>query len=180
MATEGEDKRLDRQFEYQKFHIGVYVSLATAIVGASVFAKSEFAGLTDWRPLLPGSIVFLLLAGMCGGFVASSIPRAKTFAEFRSAKLGFCFPWELEAFEALSKASAGELRGWKRFRVRYLTASARTWESLEHFFFWIAMVQLAVFGGVAAIHDPPVNSGATATAAAAHQPSAQRSVVGPS
>ena len=70
--------------DYTRFHIGVYITLGAAGAGtikAGVFCVSE---------LLAG-ICLLVVAGMCGGVVGSSIPLFSTWSEFDRARLKVFF-----------------------------------------------------------------------------------------
>lgn len=121
-----DDKRLDRQLGYQQFHIGIYVSLATAIIGGSVFYGEKLTTITShqrWR--LAAAIVLLLLAGMCGGMVAVRVPRSSSYAMFADERYGFRFPG---------------------LRAEWPKLLSETWESWEHLFFWGAMVAMVWFG----------------------------------
>jgi hypothetical protein len=127
-----DDKRLDRQQAYQHFHIGIYISLFTAIIGASFLRKADLPELHALRFVLVAAIALLGLAGICGGTVASKIPSATDHSTFYKERIGFSFPW-----------SSGF---WPRFKTS-------TWESLEHLFFWIAM-GLLFWVGAALIFGP--------------------------
>lgn len=125
------DKRLDRQQAYQHFHIGIYISIGSAIFGASLFAREGIMLTDGLRMLLTGALICLLIAGMCGGLVAANIPRAASHAEL----LGIVFPARL--FQK---------------RPGYL-CTLKFWERWEHRFFWLAMLLLA-WGGIAVIWTP--------------------------
>ncbi len=72
-----EDKRLDRLFEYTKFHIGIYLSAASGLVALiGLSAKAEEGAfiikLVGSPPALAISFVLMIIAGMAGGILASS------------------------------------------------------------------------------------------------------------
>lgn len=117
------DTRVDRQQNYQHFHIGIYVSVATAIIGASFFINDKLPPVG--KLLLTSALLLLLGAGMCGGMVAAKLPSASTFEAFASERIGFSLPWSSSS--------------WPRWRPA-------TWEALEHLLFWFAMLALAAFG----------------------------------
>ncbi|HEY3951310.1 hypothetical protein [Phenylobacterium sp.] len=124
-----EDKRLDRQQAYQHFHIGIYLSLATAIMGASFFSGDKVADLVWWLKLLLFlSILLLLFAGACGGMVASQIPRVTSHNDLQTKRHGFSLPGQ-------------DSRG------RWPNLDGKTWEAWEHFYFWAAMIVLVAFTG---------------------------------
>jgi heme A synthase len=127
--AKSDDKRLDRQQAYQHFHIGIYMSLATAIMGASFFSGDKVAGLDDrLKLLLLLVVVFLLLAGAFGGMVASRIPASPSYEFFSRVPYGPALPGK-------KPENAWPWLRWK----------APVWESCEHLAFWIAMVILVVF-----------------------------------
>ena len=78
----GEDPRLDHLLTYTTFHIGVYISLVTALIGAGIFGRLD-------TPIVRFAIACFLVAGICGGVVGSSIPDFKDFAAFEKVDLGF-------------------------------------------------------------------------------------------
>jgi hypothetical protein len=83
------DEQLKVLMEYTKFHIGLYTTLCTLLIGVM-----GLEGLKDRSaPMLP-YLLFALIsfatAGAFGGLVGSSLPNYKTWESFMSAKLG---PW---------------------------------------------------------------------------------------
>jgi hypothetical protein len=77
-----EDGRLNHLLSYTTFHIGVYLSLVGALIGAGIFGSLDHG-------LLRFAVACFLIAGICGGVVGSSIPDYKEFAAFAEADLGF-------------------------------------------------------------------------------------------
>ena len=127
--------QLDLLFKYQTFHIGIYVTLGTGIIGAIVLKKQEFDK-TGVNPLpLSLAIISLLIAGMCGGFVVAKIPDFSEYAKFMESNVDF-------SIEGLFKINLGK---------------PRFWESLEHLFFWISMVLMAIYG-IFVISSPRLSS----------------------
>lgn len=132
--TDGEplelvDQRLDRQLDYQKFHIGIYLSLASAIIGGSAFfgdklGQVPFVG----RAVLALAIFFLMLAGACAGMVAVRIPRSPNYDYFARRRYAVGIP------------------GTKK--VIGPAMCAHEWEAWEHGFFWTGMALLTVFSAV--------------------------------
>ena len=112
----GPDNRLAHLLTYTTFHIGVYISLVTALIGAGIFEPELGESL-----LIRYSITCIVLAGMCGGIVGSNIPDHFDFNSYANAKIGF---WLTEIFN-----SGG---------------SYRTWIRLEHLFFWLGVLPLAL------------------------------------
>jgi hypothetical protein len=115
-----DDKQLDRQQSYQQFHLQIYVTLASALLAASVFADKEVKALHSHIWAIGMAIACLFLAGIFGGIVTSKIPEATTYKEYLDTRIGV---------------------GFARWEVRLLRP--KTWESLEHLCFWLAMFSLA-------------------------------------
>jgi hypothetical protein len=105
-------KRLERLYDYTKFHIGVYLTL----VGAFVAAMADKVGIVDpcSRWFFMPAIAAMLLAGVAGGVIASHLPEAGTFSEFEKQRISFLKRW---------------------FRRRYVW-----WAKVEHRAFWIGIL----------------------------------------
>ena len=119
MTQDLEDKRLDRLLDYTKFHIGIYLSIGGGIVALLGSDKADwvFAYLRSQTQLLGWSLVFMVVAGLCGGIVASSTTIYKSFDEF----------W-------LSK------QGPMNFKIM----PGQYWAMLEHIAFWISIIIFSV------------------------------------
>jgi len=116
-----EDKRLERLYDYTKFHIGIYLSSAA---GLAALLGSKDAGwiistLIGNQYLLYIAFFLMVLAGMCGGIVATSITECQSFNEFWSEK----------------KHAPSTLKVWK--------AKGQNWVAREHGFFWASLIVLA-------------------------------------
>ena len=129
-----EDKRLERLYDYTKFHIGIYLSTAA---GIAALLGSEKTGwfvaqlVTQNKEMLYTALVFMILAGMCGGIVASSTIEHKNFEDF----------WEKPQGPT---------------SIPCLRLTGRIWAAWEHAFFWASLLVLAYsiavgFSGVAPI-----------------------------
>jgi protein tyrosine phosphatase (PTP) superfamily phosphohydrolase (DUF442 family) len=92
--------------DYTKFHIGFYLTFAG--IGVTL-VKTNVTGLAWLAPSFAG----LLLAGICGGVIASNIPLFSGFEAFKSERIGF---WHFK---------------WWRYS---------TWAFLEHLGFWFAVL----------------------------------------
>ena len=68
--------------DYTVFHIGVYITLGTGILGVEALKKID-----HWS--LRWAMGFLLAAGLAGGTIAGNIPHYTTFNAFTEAKLSF-------------------------------------------------------------------------------------------
>lgn len=132
-ACEGkptEDKRLERLYDYTKFHIGIYLSAAAGVATliGSEHAQWVLAGLIGNKSLLYVAFLFIVLAGMCGGMVATSVIEKKTFDEF----------WTSEH---------------RPRTLCFLKGTGENWVHREHGFFWASLLALVV--AVVWRSDPP-------------------------
>ena len=120
--SDSEDKQLARLYDYTKFHIGIYLSTAA---GIAALLGAEHAGwfLSEFvepnRRELYAALAFMIMAGGCGGVVASSTIECKTFNQFWNADHGPAGP------------------GW-------LKMEGRKWAAYEHRCFWLSLLLLAV------------------------------------
>ena len=112
-----EDKRLDRLFDYTKFHIGIYVSTGGALVTliGLAAAKAEegayIAKLVGSPTALAISFFLMVVAGMAGGVIASSSTECKSYEDLWAQPQG-------------------------PFGLRIVTG--RIWAAIEHAAFWMS------------------------------------------
>jgi hypothetical protein len=120
------ETQLKLMMDYTLFHIGAYITLTTllvALLGLEGF-KQRAAGM---KRFLLGTLVCFIIAGICGGVVASNIPYFKTFDALQRANIGpFLF---IHAMPMV------------------------VWTSLEHTAFWagvgialIGVIRVVIFG----------------------------------
>jgi hypothetical protein len=83
-----EDSRLANLMTYTVFHIGVYVSLFTALIGVGIFGKLD-------HPILRFAVGCFFVAGVAGAVVGSNIPEHPDFSSFAGTPLG---PWGIPLF----------------------------------------------------------------------------------
>jgi hypothetical protein len=102
-------------FEYTVFHIGIYITMSAALVAADVFWRKKTIA-------LPIAVFFLLIAGACGGSIASNVPNAAA----QNASL-----------QAYLADSPTLFFGWK---ADFLSIGILT--QVEHGAFWIAILTL--------------------------------------
>jgi hypothetical protein len=115
-----EDSRLGNLLSYTTFHVGIYISLVTAFIGAGIFGKLD-------HPVLHWAVGCFLVAGMCGGVVASNITAHRNMDEFSAAEHG----------------------SWLFKRIRY-----NYWTFIEHLAFWLGILPVAflfIWSGATAI-----------------------------
>lgn len=108
-------ERVKLLFEYTKFHIGVYLTLASVLVGI-LSLKQDF-GFVVIPQLLTTAIVFIMIAGAAGGTIVSRLTKVKSYTEFHDNKTG---PIRSELF-------TGEI-----------------WTYIEHLSFWAGILFAAL------------------------------------
>ena len=113
-SSSGSSKELERVkllFDYTKFHIGVYLTLASALIAAFASKATE-----DWvvnRSLIKVGIAFIVVAGVAGGVVGSSVPYfARSTDIYRERTGPLSFTW----------------------------LSIRWWTHIEHAGFWVGLL----------------------------------------
>lgn len=109
------DRRLDRLFDYTKFHISLCLSGAGALVTliGSAERNAFIQSLIGSPRLLATALLALIVAAIAGGVIASSSTACRTFDQF----------WN---------EPQGPLVGrWFR---------GRTWAAIEHGAFWAAVL----------------------------------------
>lgn len=137
-ADVDKDPQLERLFDYTKFHIGIYLSAAGALLALVGVADklTQLEAIVAWPPMLGLSLICMVMAGMAGGMVASSCTECTTYAELWE---GHHKPFATLAWPAL--------RG-------------KTWASIEHRCFWASVLLLMgsivfstpVFGWLSGAH----------------------------
>lgn len=107
----GEFEQVKLLFEYTKFHLGAYMTAAAALVA---LINTDFGKrICLPEPLVWAAVLFIAIAGVAGGIVASSLPHSSTLEKFWARKVG---PFRLELF------------------------TGETWTYVEHSAFWLAIV----------------------------------------
>ena len=101
---------------YTVFHIGVYITLAAAILAAQELRS------TLTHPIMRASMAAFIIAGMCGAVIASNLPDSKDWAEFSTKKMG---PWGLGIAPYGTWATIEHLAFWAGVLVP--VAIAITW-----------------------------------------------------
>lgn len=121
-------KSLELLYDYTKFHIGVYLSMGSALIALMALRRGEPGVLIFpvHKPLLMAAVAAIAFAGCAGGVIVSSITQstADSSQDFLDSPIG---PWR-----------------WKRARLPGLV-----WTEIEHSAFWIglALAVLAVAFG---------------------------------
>jgi hypothetical protein len=93
-----EDKRLERLFDYTKFHIGIYLSAGSGLVALlGLSSKGNAGGLALAQLLaqlvgspraLTISLLFMVIAGMAGGVIASSCTECVSYEDLWERRQG--------------------------------------------------------------------------------------------
>ncbi len=108
---ENDYERVKLLFEYTKFHIGVYLSLASLLV--AIFGLKKNYDIVFSSSLLMVSVGMITIAGLAGGIIVSRFTQVTTYNEFWFKRTG---PWRLNIF-------VGEC-----------------WTYIEHTAFWIGLI----------------------------------------
>ena len=87
MTAKAQDDQLKMLMDYTKFHIGMYTTLCTLLVGFLGLYKDPDL-LESMRVFLFGTLLSFVIAGLFGGIVAANLPHCETFAEFENKRLG--------------------------------------------------------------------------------------------
>ena len=106
-SKQPESKQLELLMQYTLFHIGIYITLIAGALALQHFKEAFRDSLT-----LKFGLVCFLVAGACGGVIASQIPNFRCWDDFERTKLG---PWGL---------------GWMNYE---------DWARAEHLLFWIGV-----------------------------------------
>ncbi|HEX3487105.1 MAG TPA: hypothetical protein VHT51_18765 [Micropepsaceae bacterium] len=117
MGRTDQDK-IKMLFDYTVFHIGIYMTLATLLVSFLAAELSQkIIALRISHEGVIAAIVFIGMAGIAGGVIASSLPESDSLTSFLQKKTG---PWDTALLSG---------RGWTR---------------LEHTSFWLGVVVAAI------------------------------------
>ena len=69
--VQSESDQLSNLMTYTVFHLGAYITLGAAVIAAGAITNVD-------HPALRFSLICMLIAGACGGVIASNIPEYKT------------------------------------------------------------------------------------------------------
>jgi hypothetical protein len=118
-----DDSKLDFEnlkllFEYTKFHILLYTSLITLLIGLFLFG---FGGNSAAQFRFPMKLVVacFVVAGGAGGVIGSSIPSYKSLSTFLDKYIS-------------------------PFDIPYLKLTGQQWVNLEHSAFWVGIIVATV------------------------------------
>jgi hypothetical protein len=106
-----EDQRLERLYDYTKFHIGIYILAATTMITiAGTEDTSRFLNdLIKHPSALLAATATMLLAGAAGGVIISTCAIAANLEEVWERRIG---PWGLRVMRGSSWAKLEHLAFW--------------------------------------------------------------------
>ena len=89
-ASAVQDHRLDRLYDYTKWHLGVYITYASALgaIAAAAVSSTDPTWILSaiWKPWsLVAAIILMVLAGLAGGVVATLCIASRSFDECTSS-----------------------------------------------------------------------------------------------
>ncbi len=123
-------ERLKLLFDYTKFHIGLYTTLVTLLIALISLGSEELVFIQHIA--LAATTVCFVLAGACGGVIASNIPYFATLGEFQRTGFGPRWLWSKKQATAANLPNPG----FAMFPI----LKGPTWASLEHLFFWLGIL----------------------------------------
>lgn len=108
-----EDKRLERLYDYTKFHIGIYLSAAaglTTLISAASANSSELSfldTLTHPHWILAVALLLMVIAGAAGAVVATSAIKSSSYDDFATSPQGAYgwVPWPGERWATIEHAA---------------------------------------------------------------------------
>jgi hypothetical protein len=124
-------KGLDLLYDYTKFHIGVYLTLASSFITVASVKLGERFALNLNRRLVWTALAFFMLAGLAGGVIVSSITQ--------------CFgvgPGQCSSSASFLKNPHGPWNG------EWFTLSGKWWTYVEHTSFWAGLMAAAASFGL--------------------------------
>jgi hypothetical protein len=112
-----QDEQVKQLYDYTKFHIGLYTALITGVTTVLGFARTQTVRVgLGIVPYLGLTLFFLVIAGMAGGVIGSTI--------------------SLDSDVAVKDEKIGPLNGqW--FKIT-------TWAHIEHWAFWCGILSTIV------------------------------------
>jgi hypothetical protein len=116
--SDKEFERLKLLFDYTKFHILLYTTLITLLIGLFAFG-GDVESITQFRKVMKPVVVCFLIAGAAGGVIASNIPKFDEFSIF----------WDGNNSEFISP-----------FGCKFFNFPGKIWASIEHSAFWIGIL----------------------------------------
>ena len=113
-------KSLELLYDYTKFHIGVYLTVAGAYITAAFATVNNLPVLPLNLYLLGPAVVFTMVAGFAGGVIVSSLTQWHSggTTDFLHSKIG---PWD-----------------WHLLWFR-----GKSWTYIEHTAFWLGLLAAA-------------------------------------
>lgn len=114
-SSDKEFEQLKLLFDYTKFHILLYTTLITLLIGLFAFGV-DIESATQFRKVMKPVVVCFLIAGAAGGVIASNIPKFDRFSTF----------WDGQSISP--------------FGCKFLNFPGKWWANIEHGAFWIGIL----------------------------------------
>ena len=117
--------KIEKIYDYTKFHIGMYSTLLTLLIGIHTYSRGKEIG-ELYGSVILWVIVMLLVGGIAGAFAASRIVYGKWENEHLVVHDNWFWRWN-----PLRPKSKYECLRWYSWSGVFLT--------LEHYAFWFAL-----------------------------------------
>ncbi len=128
MDKEKDFEKLKLLFDYTKFHILLYTTLITLLIGLFAFGI-DLESVTQFRKAMKAVVVCFLIAGAAGGVIGSNIPKFDNFSTFWNGK-------EVNANKVDKKLCIGPF-GILSNKLKF---PGKVWATIEHSAFWIGIL----------------------------------------
>lgn len=126
-----QDDQLKLLYDYTIFHIGVYITLITGILGVLKYKTNKWSDVYYFPTL-----IWFTLAGLCGGIVCSNIPNYVSYSSGRVVV-------EVRASNGTSKTIEDVqpflTDNYAIFESKKFSTSFLGWIMWEHLYFWLGV-----------------------------------------
>ncbi len=125
-SSDKEFERLQLLFDYTKFHILLYTTLITLLIGLFAFGV-DVESITQFRKVMKPIVVFFLIAGAAGGVIGTNIPKFDKFSTF----------WHGQDSQDDNNNKKLYI---SPFGVKFLYFPGKVWAYIEHSAFWFGIL----------------------------------------
>lgn len=123
-SSDKEFEQLKLLFDYTKFHILLYTTLITLLIGLFAFGIDE-EFVTQFRKAMKPVVVCFLIAGAAGGVIGTNIPKFDKFSTF---------------WHGQDSSTNNKKLYISPFGGKFLNFPGKRWATVEHGAFWIGIL----------------------------------------